>query len=276
FLSQAGGTLAAGLLLAAWGSPKVLFTSGLVFAGGFLIFSLLFREKPEEGVPESNNDVNSGRGLSLGMNKNLWVITVAAAVMMFGISISHCFIMPLFFARKFHADESLVGIVMTAHRLSLGVPLLFFSGRLYGRNLKGLYMASVAVQGLTTLASSLIPHFWIASGVWLLHDLLGAGVWVPIQSTLIQVYARNDSRGLDVGTSLALSSLGGVVGPYMAGWLASASISAPFFVSGLITLAAVPIIMLLRVHPQELPSKSAEGVWERGVRTALSGGRKQR
>jgi len=276
FLSQAGGTLAAGLLLAAWGSPKVLFTSGLVFAGGFLIFSTLFRERPEESVPEGNNGANSARGLSLGMNRNLWVITIAAGVMMLGISISHCFIMPLFFARKFHADESLVGIVMTAHRLSLGVPLLFFSGRLYGRNLKGLYMATVAVQGLTTLASSMIPHFWIASGVWLLHDLFGAGVWVPIQSTLIQVYARDDSRGLDVGTSLAISSLGGVVGPYIAGWLASASISAPFFVSGLITLAAVPIILLLRVDPQELPSEPAEGVLGRSVRTAFSGGERRR
>ncbi|MGQ9526030.1 MAG: hypothetical protein ACUVTZ_14510, partial [Armatimonadota bacterium] len=48
-------------------------------------------------------------------------------------------------------------------------------------------------------------------------------------------------------------SLGGVAGPYLAGWLAPISISAPFLVSGIITMAAVPILLLLSIDSDDLP-----------------------
>jgi len=251
FLTQAGGTLAAGLLLGSLGSPRILIAAGLTSVAAFFIFTSLFREKPQE--PPAGEQVSAGV-LSFDMSRNLKIITLAAAVSMLGISISHCFIMPLFFVRKFHAEPSSVGVVMTLHRLSLALPLLVFSGWLAGFNLRGLYMASIACQGITTILAAVIPHFWAASLVWLLHDLIGAGVWVPIQSTLIQAYSRESTRGLDVGKSLALSSLGGVAGPYVAGWLAPFSISAPFLASGIITLAAVPILLLLSIDPEDLPT----------------------
>ncbi|MGQ9698763.1 MAG: MFS transporter [Armatimonadota bacterium] len=250
FLTQAGGTLAAGILLASLGSSRILIGAGLVSAVAFFIFTSMFREKPQE---PSAAEENSAGIFSFDMSRNLKIITLAAAVSMLGISVSHCFIMPLFFARKFNAAPSAVGVVMTLHRLSLAFPLLIFSGWLSGFNLRRLYMASIACQGITTILAAAIPHFWAASIVWLLHDLIGAGVWVPIQSTLIQAYSRECARGLDVGKSLALSSLGGVAGPYLAGWLAPISISAPFLVSGIITMAAVPILLLLSIDSDDLP-----------------------
>lgn len=251
FLTQAGGTLAAGLLLGSLGSSQILIAAGLVSVLAFLIFTSLFKEKTQE--PSADEPASAGV-FSFDMSRNLKIITLAAGVSMLGISVSHCFIMPLFFARKFDADPSSVGVVMTLHRLSLALPLLMFSGWLSGFNLRRLYMASIACQGVTTVLAAVIPHFWAASLVWLLHDLIGAGVWVPIQSTLIQAYSREGTRGLDVGKSLALSSLGGVAGPYVAGWLAPFSISAPFLASGIITLAAVPILLLLSIDPDDLPA----------------------
>lgn len=267
FLTQAGGTLAAGLLLGSLGSSRILIAAGLVSVIAFLIFTSLFREKPQE--PSADEPASAGV-FSLDMSRNLKIITLAAGVSMLGISVSHCFIMPLFFARKFDVGPGSVGVVMTLHRLSLALPLLVFSGWLSGFNLRRLYMASIACQGITTILAAVIPHFWAASVVWLLHDLIGAGVWVPIQSTLIQAYSREGTRGLDVGKSLALSSLGGVAGPYVAGWLAPISISAPFIASGIITIAAVPILLLLSIDPDDLPADDSRTIAPQKLTAARS------
>ncbi|GAH59034.1 unnamed protein product, partial [marine sediment metagenome] len=44
----------------------------------------------------------------------------------------------------------------------------------------------------------LIPDLAIAAIVWLIHDLFGAGVWIPIQSRLIQKYSHPSARGRDL------------------------------------------------------------------------------
>jgi MFS family permease len=245
-LSQAGGTLVAGLLIAAWGSPKLFFAAGALALLAYFVFAALFHERPDPGdeqmAPAETNI------FSFDLSPELRIVTLTATLVMLGVSISHCFIMPLFFVRKFGADERLVGVVLTLHRLAFAASLLLFSGRLGRYNQKNLFMLCVGVQGLTTVLAAVIPHFWASALVWLLHDLLGAGVWSPIQSTLVQVYSRDASRGLDVGKSLALSSLGGIAGPYIAGMLAPISISAPFLASGIVTMVAAPMLLPLQVE----------------------------
>jgi hypothetical protein len=70
--------------------------------------------------------------------------------------------------------------------------------------------------------------------VWLPRDLLAAGLWIPIQSAIIQDACREGSRSLDLSKTLAIPALGGSIGPVLAGWLAGIDISAPYFVSGLL------------------------------------------
>jgi len=88
--------------------------------------------------------------------------------------------------------------------------------------------------------------------VWLLHDLLGAGIWLPIQQRYIQRYARPESRGADVSKSLGLMQLGNVLGPFIAAALPTclpansvATYSAPYVVSGVVV--ALSSLLLIRL-----------------------------
>ena len=95
----------------------------------------------------------------------------------------------------------------------------------------------------------MLPGAAAATGVWLLHDLIGAGIWAPIQNTIVQQYSRPDSRGLDVGRVAAIGLVGAIFGPFIAGYLAGIWIGGPFFVSGaLMVLAAAPLAAL-RLEP---------------------------
>jgi MFS family permease len=83
--------------------------------------------------------------------------------------------------------------------------------------------------------------------VWLLHDLVGAGVWLPIQNQIIQDYTRPEERALEMGKLLAFSGVGGILGTYLSGVLADYNISAPFFVSGVLMVAAAVVLGGLRL-----------------------------
>jgi len=103
----------------------------------------------------------------------------------------------------------------------------------------------MALEGLTLVASGLIPTFWPATIVWLLHDLVGAGIWVPIQSTLIQQYARENSRGADVAKAMAIAAIGSIFGPILAGYLYPISVDLPFIVGGAIIALSALILLPL-------------------------------
>ena len=108
-------------------------------------------------------------------------------------------------------------------------------------------------------ACAVVPHFWTSAGIFLLHDLIGAGIWVPIQAMIIQQYSRDDRRGIEVGKVMAWTSTGVIAGPLAAGFLlslgqaypslAKASVTFPFLFSGLFMMVAVIPLLWLRVEP---------------------------
>jgi len=61
-------------------------------------------------------------------------------------------------------------------------------------------------------AAALVPNFYAARGVWLLHDLIAAGVWTPIQSLIIQDHTRPETRALEMGKVLAFGGIGTILG----------------------------------------------------------------
>jgi len=82
-----------------------------------------------------------------------------------------------------------------------------------------------------------------------LHDVVGAGLWTPIQSEIIQRYCRESTRGLDLSKTLVLSAAGGAIGPVIAGFLADRWISAPFIVSGILVIVGALVLLGLRLVP---------------------------
>ena len=238
---QGIGTMTAGLLLA-MGFGFVFGFSGALLAIAFLAFTLIFREGSHRPRPKA---ATGWRDLfTFDLSPNLKIIAVSSFIFTIGLTCSHSFIMPLFFSKKFGVPDYTVAVVLMLHRFTLALPMIF-AGHIPPKYFKSTYIGLLVVEGIAITISSVVPGFLLAASIWLIHDLIGASLWVPIQGTIIQQYSRPELRGSDVSKTLALSSLGGIAGPFLAGYLSSLSISGPFFVSGLImALSAIPLVKL--------------------------------
>ncbi|MGQ9609379.1 MAG: MFS transporter [bacterium] len=245
FLFQATGTTIAGASFIVLGTGRNLWLAGILVFIALMFLALGLHVKP---IEEKENTIKR-TFLSLNLPRNLIIIMFANFIFSIGLSISHSFIMPLFFSEKFKISEGVVSIVMVIHRITIALPMLVI-GNLKIKRLKAFYIGSVFIQGIVTSVSALIPNFIVASAVWLLHDFVGAGVWGPIQSTIIQQSCRDESRGSDMSKTIAFSALGGAIGPTLAGYLSNISISAPFFMSGLLIILSTPILFGISIKTE--------------------------
>jgi hypothetical protein len=214
-----------------------------------VIFAVTYREP--KNVLNGGNRPSLRDFFSLDLNAKLWVIIIASLVFYLGLGCSHSFAMNLFFVQKFECTKSTTSIILMLHRTFLGVPMIFAGMALRG-NKKAIYIAFMAIEGLLIVGGGIIPNFWLATIVWLLHDFLGAGIWIPIQSEMIQKYSRASSRAMDVAKVIGLSSITLVPGHIMAGYLTAMTtvspamaISLPFIVGGaLIGVSAAVLVFL--------------------------------
>ena len=241
---QGLGALVAGGMLVFFGYRNIFFFAGLLFSA-FLIFTIFFSEKdfkksdPSAAVPFR-------KLYALDFSRPMMIIMLSSFVFNIGMGSSHSFIMPLFFLDKFAISKGAVSIVMAVHRLTLGLPMIFAGWFINEKmNLKRIYIWFIALEGIMMAASALIPNFFIATAVWLAHDYVGAAFWSPVSKTLIQRYSRQESRAYDVSKVAAFSTLGLIIGPLIAGWLAGISISAPFFAAGMIMIVSALMLVPL-------------------------------
>ncbi len=249
FLFQAAGTVISGVTFTTLGTGGNLLLAAGLTACAFFVFWIIFRER---WIPHQRLGPGGLRELlSFHMHRNLKIITLSIFIFNIGMTTSHCFIMPLFFSVKFGVRPETVAWVMVGHRLTIALPLLL-AGTMAMRNLKGVYIFALSLEGAIQAASALIPNFYGAAWVWLLHDLLGAGVWIPVQNLIIQEHTRPENRALEVGKILAFSGTGTILGPFLAGYLTQqVSISAPYFVSGVGMMLAVIPLAWLRLESQQ-------------------------
>jgi len=247
FMFQAVGTVISGLTLRRLHTGGNLLLAAGMTAAGFLIFWSLFREgwaRHQKIAPATLRSL-----LSLSIHRNLKIITISVFIFNIGMTTSHCFIMPLFFSEKFGVSRQTVAWVMVGHRVTIALPLLL-AGTMAMRNLKGVYIVALVLEGIIQAGAALIPSFGWAAGVWLVHDFLGAGVWIPVQNLIIQEYTRPESRALEVGKILAFGGIGTIIGPFLAGYLSQqVSVSAPYFVSGVGMILCVVPLLWLRLDP---------------------------
>lgn len=248
FLFQGMGTIVATVTLVWIGTAGNLLLAGALSGVGFVIFWSFFRENWT-----AHRSLNRGglrQLLSFDMHRNLRIITISVFIFNIGLTTSHCQVMPLFFSEKFHVSMQTVGWVMVAHRLTIALPLLL-AGNVWMRNLKGVYIAALIIEGVIQGGAALIPSFGWAAGVWLFHDFLGAGVWTPVQNFIIQEYTTPAKRALEVGKLLAYGGIGSVIGPLLGGILFErVSVSAPYLVSGIGMMLCVVPLFWLRLDPQ--------------------------
>jgi len=238
------GALVAGILLLWFGYRSTFFfTASLLFIA-FFLFSLFFKEPEIQKTQQAHTSIISL--YAVDFSRPLMIITLSNFVFMIGMGCSHSFVTPLFFTDKFAVSRQAVSIIMALHRFLLGAPMIFSAWFIKEEmNLKRLYMWFIFIEGLALSASALIPNFLITTAVWLAHDCVGAAFWVPVQKTLIQKYSRPESRAYDVSKVAAFSTLGLIAGPLIAGFLSPLSISAPFFISGIIMMLSALILLPL-------------------------------
>ena len=246
FLCQGGGTLLAGVVIVLLGAGVATYQL-LFFASGLLLIiaALIWQRGFHETVRKTIQPRILVRELfRLDLHHNLRVILISSMIFSLGLQLSHSFFLQLFFINRFQVGADTAAWLMVAHRLTIALPMLLI-GHLPIRNIRLWYIIAMVVQGATVAASAVLSNFLASATIFLLHDLIGAGIWAPLQASLIQRYSRDASRALDVGKVLAWGSIGGILGPLLAGYLASIDVRFPFLASGIIMgCAALPLCWL--------------------------------
>jgi DHA1 family multidrug resistance protein-like MFS transporter len=248
FFFQGFGIFLAGILMLK-GYSLPFFVSASVIFLAFVIFQLNFSEKKIEEEDEVRV-IEGGVGF---LNRDLWLLAISGFISTLGVAVSHTQMMPLFFSIKYNVSEAWVAILLALHRISLGFPMMFtgnwLKGKLLtGRNLKWLYVLFLAMEAIAISITAFIPTFLWAAGVWLIHDIIGGSMWSPIRSTLVLRFSRDETRAFQVATVGAISSMGSVFGPIIAGYLANIDISLPFSMSGVIAFLGIFPIMALKAE----------------------------
>ncbi|HEX2998992.1 MAG TPA: MFS transporter, partial [Armatimonadota bacterium] len=210
YVFQGIGTLAAGVVMAYLGMGQALTACAILLMAVFLLFSIGFQERKEPDAPQPP-PVSWIRLFSFDMPRELQILAVASFLLSVGVSCSHCFMMPLFFKEKFLAPATLVAAILAVHRMVLGLPVLFAGRYTPYLRLRNSYAAFVSLQGILIAVAGIIPSLWPTAILWLLHDLLAGGFAFPIQSTMIQRYSDEATRGLHVSKAMAYSALGWVL-----------------------------------------------------------------
>jgi len=249
------GALSTGWLISALGYRWPFAVAALL---GFTAAFVLLRGYRERRRRKSGAAVPVFSDLfRFDLTPALWTIVVSNFILNIGIGTSHSFYLLLFFQDKFGFSVTTLGLIQMLHRLSLGVPI-FFAGALMDRrpvrrHYMSIYAASVMAQGLFITGAGLIPGAALATGVFILHDLVGATFWGPINSSLIQSHVRPNQRGSDVALVTGLSGLGWIFGPLLAGWLADTMAwrDGPFVVGGLTSICGG--LLMLRLANRRKP-----------------------
>lgn len=244
WLAMALGALGAGFLAASGAGYWSFFAAaGACAALAGLVFFV--------GFPEPARGERPGR-LSFreffSVPRGLRLLTVIVFLFNAALSTSHCHVMPLFFTERLGMSIAGVAVVLAAHRVTIGLPMLF-SGFFFKKNLRAAYAGFMCLEGLFIAGSGLVPRGLpaLAVGVWLMHDLVGAGLWAPIQDYYIQRLSSGRERAAQSGKVLSLGGLGFIVGPLVAGLVAPTGelVHWSFIASGMMVASVSVLVIFL-------------------------------
>ena len=253
------------------GYLPVLVVGGVVCLAAAALSAMGLRETYRPGRPAGSSFFREL--VSLRLDPRLYVLMAFMLVFSMSIGASHTYVMFKFWKDKFGLGAIGVGWIMAGHRLTFALPMYFVGAVVRGRMHRHRRLAMILMvcfEGVVLAASGMISVFSVALVVWLLHDLLGAGLWVPIRDSLLQRYCRGEVRATDTSKALALGEVGFVLGALLGGWCYGpqaaqwlrlvlplpagdgALYGLPFVVGGaFMLLSALPLLALLVIDPEE-------------------------
>lgn len=183
-------------------------------------------------------------------NSNVLILffTLIVIMMGFGMIIP---IMP-FYVKQLGASGSVLGFLMATY----GVMQFIFApfwGQLsdrYGR--KKIILLGVVGNAVTQVLFGLSTQLWMLFAARIFSGMLSSAT-LPTAMAFISDSTTREQRGGGMGIIGAAFGIGMVIGPGLGGWLASESLSLPFFIAGALSLVA--FILIAVMLPESLPEE---------------------
>ena len=175
-------------------------------------------------------------------------ITLVVVMLGFGMIIP---ILP-FYIIEFGAGGSAMGLLMATYAIMQFIFSPIWGGVSDRIGRKPVLMIGVLGNAIAQILFGFSTELWMLIGARVLAGILSSAT-LPTAMAYIGDSTSEKDRGGGMGIIGAAMGVGMVLGPGIAGWLASYSLSAPFFLAAGLSLLALVFILL--VLPESLPAE---------------------
>ena len=183
--------------------------------------------------------------------RSMAILFVTLVVVMLGFGM----IIPLipFYIDDFGASGSELGLLMATF-----AAMQFFFAPIWGqlsdrRGRRGILMIGILGNAISQLFFGLSTELWMLFASRALAGILSAAT-LPTAMAYIGDSTSEEDRGGGMGMIGAAMGVGMVLGPGLGGWLATQSLSLPFFVAA--GLSALTLLFVLLLLPESLPREA--------------------
>ena len=192
--------------------------------------------------------------------RNIAILFATLVIVMMGFGM----IIPIlpFYAAAFGAAGKELGLLMAifAAMQFVFAPIWGQLSDRYGR--KGILMVGIVGNAISMLFFGLSTELWMLYASRALAGILSSAT-LPTAMAYIGDSTSEEDRGGGMGMMGAAMGVGMVLGPGLGGWLASGSMSTPFFVAAGLSVLVLPFVLF--VLPESL-AKEARTQQEGGLR----------
>lgn len=182
--------------------------------------------------------------------RNLAILFFTMVVVMMGFGM----IIPIlpFYIIEFGAGGSAMGLLMATYAIMQFIFSPIWGGVSDRIGRKPVLMIGVLGNAIAQILFGFSTELWMLIGARVLAGILSSAT-LPTAMAYIGDSTSEKDRGGGMGIIGAAMGVGMVLGPGIAGWLATYSLSAPFFLAAGLSLLALVFILL--VLPESLPAE---------------------
>ena len=185
-----------------------------------------------------------------GNRGRIAILFLTLAVIMLGYGM----IIPIapFYVKHLGAGGRQLGLLIACYALMQFIFAPIWGGVSDRIGRKPVLMLGVLGNGLSMLFFGLATRLWMLFAARSLAGMLSSAT-LPTAMAYIGDCTTKEERGGGMGKMAAASGLGVILGPGLGGWLATRSLSMPFFVAAGLSLLSLLLVCFL---PESLPVES--------------------